>query len=391
MSGVAGPGSAPGAPVRDVVVVGGSTAGATAMRELRGHGFDGRLVLVDPEAGTNRPPLSKAVLAGEDADASVLMDHAALDVEHHRTAAVGLDAAERVLRTADGGAHPYDALVVASGARARRLAGPGQRGEVVLRTLDDARRLRDRLGTAGAVVVVGAGFLGLEVASAAARAGAAVTVVDTAPPLRRLVGDHLADVLVRQAAGAGIRFRQAAVRLSGDPVDGVLLDGAHLPADLVVTCAGDEPAVDWLAGTGADLRGGLVIDERARTSLPGVWAAGDAAVVRRGDGVVRQPFWANAVAQGRVAAADVLRRPVDGPVLDPYSWTEVAGLSLKVLGLLPVHGPPRVVEGAVEGPGLLAWGDHTVAALGLRSSAPRLRALLRRRGDDGAGSGASPQ
>lgn len=363
---------------RDVVVVGGSTAGATVLRELRARGHEGRLTLVDPEPGTNRPPLSKAVLADADAEGSVLMDHASLDVEHVRAAASGLDHAARTLLTADGGAHAFDALVVASGSRARRIAAPGQSGELVLRTVEDARRLRERFVTASSAVVVGAGFLGLEVATAAAKAGLRVTVVDVDPPLQRLLGGHLAAAVCERATALGIVFRRSGAVLTGEPVSGVRLDdGEELLADVVVSCVGDEPVTDWLHGSGIELDRGVVIDDRARTSLAGVHAAGDVAAVRVDDGVVRGPFWANAVTQGRVAAASILGQAVDHPIVDPYFWTEIAGTSLKVVGPLPLDGEPRVLEDAGAGTGLLAWGSSTVVAFGIRRSVPRLRAALR--------------
>ncbi|RYJ04815.1 MAG: ferredoxin reductase, partial [Actinomycetales bacterium] len=133
---------------RSVVVVGGSTAGATAMRELRRDGHEGPIVLLDPADGTNRPPLSKAVLARGDDASSVLMDHTSLGVEHVRASAVGLDADGRTVLDDQGRRHPYDALVIAAGSRARTLAAPGQDGELVLRTVEDAVALRARLGTA---------------------------------------------------------------------------------------------------------------------------------------------------------------------------------------------------------------------------------------------------
>lgn len=369
---------------REVVVVGGSTAGATVLRELRSRGYEGRLMLVDAEPGTNRPPLSKAVLADAAAESSVLMDHSSLDVELVRARATRLDHAARTVETDDGDVHRFDRLVIATGARARRLAAPDQAGELVLRTVEDARRIREQLAGASSAVVVGAGFLGLEVATAATRAGVRVTVVDVDPPLRRLLGDHLADRLRARAEDLGIEFRRSDAVLVGDPVQGVRLDdGEDLMADAVVTCAGDEPVIDWLDGSGVELDRGVVIDDHARTNLTDVFAAGDVATVRTDGMIARRPFWANAVAHGRVAAAAVLGQSVDTAIVDDYFWSEIAGVSLKVVGPLPVDGTPEVLEDAGSGHGLLAWGTSTVVAYGIRRSVPRLRAALRERATSG--------
>jgi 3-phenylpropionate/trans-cinnamate dioxygenase ferredoxin reductase subunit len=361
--------------IRTVVVVGGSTAGSTAMRELRRRGFDGELVLVDPDRGTNRPPLSKAVLAADVPDDSVLIDHSSLDVRHVRSAATTVDPAARRVTTADGDEHPYDALVIACGSAARRIAAPGQRGELVLRTLDDARLLRDRLTTSSSVAVIGAGFLGMEVATAAARAGATVTVVDPEPPLHRLLGEHLATDLVRRAESLGVRFVRSTARLVGDPVSGVELgDGTTVEAGAVVSCVGDVPAAGWLEGTGLATPLGIEIDASARTAAPDVYAIGDVAAVRSGTTVRRAPYWANAVTQARVAAATILGQDAADPIVDHYFWTDIAGVALKVVGPLPVPGAPSTLEDAGDGHGLFVWDGPTVVAYGVRRSVPKLRA-----------------
>jgi NADPH-dependent 2,4-dienoyl-CoA reductase/sulfur reductase-like enzyme len=336
-----------------VLVVGGSTAGSTALRKLRRRGFDGRLTLLDPLDGTHRPPLSKAVLADAAHEASVLMDLGSLDVVRVPSAAASLDVDARVVTDVDGAEHGYDALLVATGGRARRLA------------------------TAASVVVVGAGFLGLEVATAARRTAATVTVIDPEPPLVRLLGDHLATVLVGRATDHGITLRRSAVRLHGSPVRGVELDdGSVLEADVVVTCAGDVPETAWLEGSGVAGPQGVPVDASCRTRRDDVWAAGDVAAPVVDGASVRRPLWANAVTQGRVAAASMLGHEVDAPVLDDYAWTEVAGTSVKVVGRLPCSGTPRVLEESADGGRLLAFGTDTVAAVGLRRPVPRLRRAL---------------
>lgn len=372
-----------------VVIVGESIAGLTAARELRARGYDGTITMVgrEPEGAYARPPLSKDVLRDAAAEPGLAYPCADLDLQHVRSPATALDCPARTVTTEDGRAVSYDALLVATGAAARRLAAPGQRGELVLRTLADARAIRERMDRATSVVVVGAGFLGMEVASAASARDLDVTVVDTEPPLRRLLGPYLSERLAARAAARGVRTRQAAgpVGLVGDPVDGVALpNGRTLRADLVVTCAGDVPAVDWLAGTPLASPTGIAIDERCSTALPGVFAAGDVARLcpPSGRGTGRTPFWSSAVAQGKVAAASMLGEESPLRPTDDYFWTEVLGLSVKVAGPLPPDGEPSSVEGDVDaGDALLRWDrpgrPPTVVAFGRKVPVGRLRAIAR--------------
>lgn len=369
-----------------VVVVGESIAGLSAARELRARGYDGPLTMIgrEPEGAYARPPLSKEVLRSAAAEAALAYPSADLDLHHVRSPAVALDTSARTVTTESGQVAPYDALLVATGATARRLAAPGQRGELVLRTLADARAIRERMDRAASVIVIGAGFLGMEVASAAAARGLDVTVVDTEPPLRRLLGPYLSDRLSAHAAARGVRVRQVAraVGLAGEPVHGVVLPaGDTLTADLVVTCAGDVPEVGWLSGTALAGPAGITIDERCSTSVPGVFAAGDVArLCPRGGGGGRAPFWSSAVAQGKVAAASMLGQ--DSPLrpTDDYFWTEVLGVAIKVAGPLPLTGAPSSVDGDVQvGDAILRWdrpGQRTtVVAFGRKVPVGRLRAL----------------
>ncbi|KUN65410.1 NAD(P)/FAD-dependent oxidoreductase [Streptomyces griseorubiginosus] len=372
---------------RSVLVVGESLAGTTAVRHLRALGHAGPLTLVGAEeqGAYSRPPLSKVVLKDPSADETLGLALDGLDVDVIRSPAVAADTDRRTVTTADGRRIGYDALIVATGAGARRLAAPGQRGELVLRTLEDARRLRARLADATSAIVVGAGFLGMEVASACAARGIPVTVVDTDRPLERVLGAYLSAEITARAATHGIRFLQASgfATLTGDPVRGVALpDGTELTADLVVTCAGEIPCVDWLEGTGLAGRLGVGIDHACATTVPGVFAAGDVTYLRA-QGTQpdrRAPFWSNAVAQGRAAAASALGLPLPGPAHDDYFWTEVTGLSVKVVGRLPLLGEPTAVQGSVaDGRALLTWnhadGTSTAVAYGLRKPVAALRAL----------------
>ena len=376
-------------PPGSVVIVGESIAGLTAARQLRLRGHDGTVAMIggEPIGAYARPPLSKEVLRSADAETNLVYPCADLGLDHVRSPAVGLDTSARVVATEDGREVRYDALLVATGAEARRLAGPGQRGEVVLRTLEDARRVRTGISSARSVVVVGAGFLGMEIASACVAAGVDVTVVDTEPPLRRLLGTYLSEQIAERAAQRGVRLLQAEgpVRLAGNPVCAVTLpDGSRLSADLVVTCAGDVPSVGWLAGTALADPVGVPIDEGCATTVPGVFAAGDVAYLRAPNGGkgCRAPFWSNAVAQGKVAAASILGQQSPHLPTDDYFWTEILDVSLKLVGPLPADGEPTSVEGdVVAGDAIVRWERQgrrpTVAAIGRKVPIGRLRAMAR--------------
>ncbi|MBY4401837.1 FAD-dependent oxidoreductase [Rhodococcus fascians] len=366
-----------------IVVVGDSIAACTAVRELRSRGHEGPLTMIgaDVDGCYARPPLSKHVLKGEAAQAET-WDLSDLGLETIGDRAVSVDTDAHVVTTADGTHVPYDRLIVATGAAARRIAAPGQTGEAVLRTFDDVRALRPKLDAAQTVIVVGAGFLGMEVASACVSRGITVTVVDVDPPLTRLLGPYLSDAIAARAEASSVEFLRAdsPVTLTGNPVTGIEFAGRTLDADLVVTCAGDVPETQWLNGSDVADDRGVAVDERCITAVPDVFAAGDVAYSRAGSG--RAPFWSNAVAQGKVAAASALGlEPTCAPT-DDYFWTEILGLSIKVVGPLPLQGEPTVLEGSVDdGSALLQWqhedGRTTVVAYGMKKAVGLLRKLAR--------------
>ncbi|MDJ0005751.1 FAD-dependent oxidoreductase [Rhodococcus fascians] len=366
-----------------IVVVGDSIAACTAVRELRARGHEGPLTMIgaDADGCYARPPLSKHVLKGEAAEAET-WDLSDLGIEAIGNRAVSVNAEAHTVTTAAGTDVAYDRLIVATGAAARRIAAPGQRGETVLRTFDDVRALRPKLDAAQTAIVVGAGFLGMELASACVSRGIAVTVVDVDPPLTRLLGTYLSDAITARAEAASVEFLRAdsPVTLTGKPVTGIEFAGRTLDADVVVTCAGDVPETEWLNGTGIADDRGVAIDERCATAVPDVFAAGDVAYSRAGSG--RAPFWSNAVAQGKVAAASALGlEPTCAPA-DDYFWTEILGLSIKVVGPPPLLGNPTVLEGSVDdGSALLQWnhedGRTTIVAYGMKKAVGLLRRLAR--------------
>ncbi|QJY49931.1 NAD(P)/FAD-dependent oxidoreductase [Pseudonocardia broussonetiae] len=383
----------PARPTERIVVVGASLAGVTLADAVRRQGFTGSLTLVgaEPRAAYNRPALSKGVLDGTATDADITLPPLTCDVDEIvGTAAAGLDVDRREVVLEDGRRIPYDRLAVTTGARARRLADLGAADpgvhETVFRDLDDARHLAAALRGRPKVVIVGAGILGMELASVCAASGAAVVVVDRQPPLLAQLGRYLSDLLADAASAHGVELVHdpAGVRLRGTGTPVVeLAGGGRIEGDLVLSAVGCAPNVGWLARTGLLTDGGLRVDARCRAA-PGVVAAGDvAAFPVPGGGHRRTPSWNSALEQGR-AAARTLVDGDDAPALvpSPYFWTEQFGLTVRICGELPARGTPALLRGGPPSDGaLLRWSDAgggaTAAAVNTRMPIARLRALTR--------------
>lgn len=350
-----------------VVVVGAGLAGARSVQELRAQGFAGEVVLLgaEPHLPYDRPPLSKQVLLGK-ADASPLdVPWPDLDVDLRlSTTATGLRPG-RVQTSA--GEVPYDGLVLATGARARlpaALRGPDVH---VLRTLDDALRLRAALVPGARVVVVGAGWIGAEAATAAAAAGCRTTVVEAAPgPLSGALGP-VGALTAPWYDAAGIALRTSTAVEAVEPGAVRLAGGERLAADVVVAGVGATPDVDWLTGSGLELDRGVVVDEHLAASWPGVVAAGDCAAwwsPRFGDRL-RVEHWDDALHAPTAAVATLLGRPtLHDPV--PYFWSEQLGHRVQYVG--HVAGADRVVFRGEPGDAdgwAVGWlvGDRLVALL----------------------------
>lgn len=341
-----------GVMVQHVVVVGASLAGLRAAETFRSEGFDGRLTLVgaEPHLPYDRPPLSKKVLAGEwDADRIALRKPGGYDelgLEFRLgTAATGLDVAQRRVDLSDGSSVPYDALVIATGAGCRRLPNqPDLPGIHELRTLDDALALRADLdATPQHVVVIGAGFIGAEVAATARSRGLEVTMVEALPvPMARGLGPVLGDACAEIHRDHGVRLRLGvgvdAIE-GGTRVERVRLgDGTILDADVVVVGIGVQPATGWLADSGLTLRDGVVADETLAAGPPGVYVAGDVARwpnPRYGE-EMRVEHWTNAAEQGALAAHNALTVAAGGagvpydPV--PFFWSDQYDARIQFLG-----------------------------------------------------------
>lgn len=360
--------------MRRVVVAGGSIAAVTAAESLRLQGYEGEITLLSDENRRpySRVPLSKGVLSGKESPESVSLPALGEDIITRLGAEiVGLKADQRRVILADGEEVPYDGLVIATGARARRLSHPGQVGEQVLRSFDDASSLSLRLAGAQSVIIVGAGFLGMEIASTCLDLGLKVTVIDRDRPLRRLLGDWLSEQVVGAAQARGVKFLQArtGVELLGEPdVCGIRYDDQLVRADIVVSAAGDVPNVEWLKDSGLPLNGGVIVDALCRVSSR-IVAAGDVAVTRyAGDVYRRSPHWTSAVVQAQTAAAALFQGENAVPQkVVPYYWTEQFGLELKISGAVPECGAPSVLAGDVsQQSALLQWldldGDAVAAA-----------------------------
>jgi NADPH-dependent 2,4-dienoyl-CoA reductase/sulfur reductase-like enzyme len=377
-----------------VVVVGASLAGLRAAEELRRLGFAGPLTVLGAEAHLpyDRPPLSKAFLAGTaDRDAVALrrQPYEELGADFRLgVRATGLDLERRVVRT-DGGEVPYDGLVIATGAVARRLPDqPDLPGVHTLRTLDDAEALRGDLARSGPVVVVGAGFVGAEVAATCRGLRIPVTVLEAAPtPMQRGLGPALGDTLAALHRDHGVDLRtgvEVAGIEGGDRVERVrLADGAVIEADVVVVGVGAVPATDWLEGSGLTLDQGVVCDETL-LAAPGVVAAGDVARWPNplaGGERVRLEHWTNASEQGVAAAARVLAG--DGPgepfASVPFVWSDQYDVKIQVVGHVRGDDTVEIVDGALEDRRFVAiFGRDDRLTGAVAFSRPRLLMQYRR-------------
>ncbi|MEU6314940.1 FAD-dependent oxidoreductase [Streptomyces sp. NPDC047014] len=316
-------------------------AGVQTAVALREQGFEGPVTLLgaEPHQPYDRPPLSKAVLLGKAEDSAFDVDFDALGIGLRLgTDVTGLRPADRVLDTAAGPV-PYEVLVLATGAQPLTLPGAeGVPGVHLLRTLDDAARLRPVLAAAARVVVVGAGWIGAEFATAAREAGCAVTVVEAAGQvLAGAMPAEVADAMAGWYGAAGAELVTGARVAAVEEGRVLLADGRALPADAVVVGIGARPATDWLAGSGVQLGpdGSVTADAWLRTSLPGVYAVGDCASfpsARYGARLLVH-HWDNALQGPRAVAANILAgEPAAAYDPVPYFWSEQFGRFVQYAG-----------------------------------------------------------
>lgn len=315
-------------------------AGVQTAVALREQGFTGSVTLIgaEPHQPYDRPPLSKAVLLGKAEGSAFDVDFEALDIELQLgREALGLRPEDHELDTATGPV-PYDVLVVATGAEPIQLPGAeGVPGVHLLRTLDDAERLRPVLAQQHDIVVVGAGWIGAEFATAAREAGCAVTVVEAAD--RPLAGALPAEVAAPMAAwyassGASLRTHARVERIEPGVV--VLDDGSRVPAGAVVVGIGARPATAWLAGSGIALGAHreVVADDHLRTSVPDVYAVGDCASFPSGryENRLLVHHWDNALQGPRTVAANIIGEAPAAYDPVPYFWSEQFGRFVQYVG-----------------------------------------------------------
>jgi NADPH-dependent 2,4-dienoyl-CoA reductase/sulfur reductase-like enzyme len=383
--------------VKTISVVGASLAGLYAAQALRDQGYDGGLVVIGDELHKpyDRPPLSKDFLAGK-IDADVLQLESpddALEADWLLgSAAVSLDTTTREVALANGERVRSDAVVIATGARARPLPDAGGLAGVhVLRTLDDAFALRGDLVSGSRLVVIGAGFIGGEVASTASSLGLDVTVVEAmATPLAGPLGVEMGAIVsgLHEDHGVKLRCGVGVRRLVGrERVEGVeLADGTLLPADVVVVGIGAIPNTEWLAGSGVAVGNGVECDHEGKTTVPGVVAVGDCASwhdLRLGR-PHRVEHWTGAMERPALAVAGLLRgagapdEPA-APTSVPYFWSDQYDVRIQFAGHAVEADSVTLEEGCVESRSLLAVYrrvDVPVAVLGMNQ--PRLFGRWRR-------------
>ncbi|CAN5474950.1 FAD-dependent oxidoreductase [soil metagenome] len=344
------------------VTVGAGQAAAVAARTLRRRGFDGRIILIgdEPHAPYQRPPLSKEFLSGTDTlESLALLPQAWLEKNDIEIiTGVEVTRVDTGSRRVELDGHPpivADAVLFATGGRPRTLPVPGPRPDLVhyLRTVDDAQRLRAALTPGQRVVLIGAGFVGLEIAATATELGVEVTVLEAAAvPLGRVVGAKMGALLADLHGANGVHFRTgAAVKCLHTTEGSVIVEFADAPplaADLVVVGIGILPNVEVAAASGLHVDNGIVVDAQGRTSIPNVFAAGDVArrYSTRAGSHVRVEHFDNANKQGAATANAMLGR--DAVSDEPnWFWSDQYGRNIQFVGTASASGDV-VIRGDLE-------------------------------------------
>ena len=332
------------------MIVGGGLAAARTAEHLRKSGYTAPITLVsdEPHLPYDRPPLSKEML--QDAQKNlvdVLLKPAEFYADNDialnlGSAAQSVDTAARTLALFDGTVLDYDELVIATGLAPKRIPSfPDLAGIRVLRSYDEAMALREQAASARRAVVIGAGFIGCEVAASLRKLGVDVVLVEPQPaPLATVLGQKIGELIARLHRSEGVDVRTgvgvAGVRAddAGERVTAVeLTDGTVIDADLVVVGIGSRPATDWLVGSGVALDNGVLCDEVGRTSDPHVWALGDVASWRDATGHQRRvEHWSNVADQARILVAAALGQDPPSLTVVPYFWCDQYDVKIQCLG-----------------------------------------------------------
>jgi len=363
---------------RGIVIVGGGLAAARTAEQLRRSEYTGRITIVSDEVHVpyDRPPLSKELLRKE-VDDVALKPREWYD-ENDITlrlgaAATGLDTAAQTVTLADQTVLGYDELVIATGLVPRRIPAFGDLDGIrVLRSFDESLALREHASQARHAVVVGAGFIGCEVAASLRSLGVDVVLVEPQPtPLAAVLGERIGELVARLHRAEGVDVRLgvgvAEVRGQGHVEAVVLGDGTELPADLVVVGIGSHPATGWLEGSGVEVDGvdsGVLCDAAGRTSAPHVWALGDVASWRDATGhQARVEHWSNVADQARVVVPAMLGADVPTAVVVPYFWSDQYDVKIQSLGQPEATDTVHLVED--DGRKFLAYYERDGVLIGV--------------------------
>ncbi|BBY44029.1 NAD(P)/FAD-dependent oxidoreductase [Mycolicibacterium celeriflavum] len=358
-----------------IVIVGGGLAASRTAEQLRRSEYTGPVTIVSDEDHLpyDRPPLSKEVLRSETDD--VTLKPAEFYAENDITVRLGsgarsVDTAAQTLTLADGSEVGYDELIIATGLVPKRIPSfPDLEGIHVLRNYDESVALRKQAGSARRAVVIGAGFIGCEVAASLRKLGVEVTLVEPQPaPLASVLGEQIGELVARVHRAEGVDVRcgvgVAEVRGAGRVETVVLGDDTVLEADLVVVGIGSRPATGWLEGSGIEVDNGVVCDNRGRASAPHVWAIGDVASWRHDTGhQVRVEHWSNVADQARVLVPTMLGQEPPTAVSVPYFWSDQYDVKIQCLGEPQADDTVHVVED--DGRKFLAFYERDGVVVGV--------------------------
>jgi NADPH-dependent 2,4-dienoyl-CoA reductase/sulfur reductase-like enzyme len=358
-----------------IVIVGGGLAASRTAEQLRRTEYAGPITIVSDEDHLpyDRPPLSKEVLRAETDD--VALKPAEFYAENDITLLLGsgatkLDTAAHTVSLANGDVIGYDELVIATGLVPKRIPSlPDLEGIRVLRTFDESLALRRHAESAEHAVIIGAGFIGCEVAASLRTHGVAVTLVEPQPtPLASVLGRQIGDLVARLHRAEGVDVRcgvgVANVTGTGHVEKVVLTDGTELDADIVVVGIGSRPSTDWLDGSGVEVDNGVVCDAVGRTSAPNVWAIGDVASWQDVSGhQVRVEHWSNVADQARTIVPTMLGGEAPYTVVVPYFWSDQYDVKIQCLGEPEADDIVHVVED--DGRKFLAFYERDGAVVGV--------------------------